>query len=72
MNYSTSGYSSSKTASDQLIASLFAAGALFVAGYTLMRTTLVRPAFQPESVAANMVIPHEATLWNADLEEPQI
>ncbi|MEM6252791.1 MAG: hypothetical protein AAF821_07705 [Cyanobacteria bacterium P01_D01_bin.156] len=66
MNYAIT--SSSKTGSDQLTAGFLAAGVLFIVGYTLTRTLLAQPTPQSENVVVNSVIPHEATLWNADIE----
>ncbi len=51
---------------DRAIASIFIAGVTFVLGYTVVRTAL-GPAQQGTSVSATtdaeIVIPHEATLW---------
>ena len=53
--------------SGSVAAGLLAASALFIVGYTLTRTVLFQPSVQSETSALSTVIPHEATLWNADL-----
>lgn len=68
MNYTTSTASSSKTGSDQHAVSFLVAGILFIVGYTLTRTLLMQPAPQGENAVVNSVVPHEATLWNADID----
>ncbi|MEM9809179.1 MAG: hypothetical protein AAF959_28330 [Cyanobacteria bacterium P01_D01_bin.56] len=68
MNYATPTASSSKTGSEQLTIGFLVAGILFIAGYTLTRTLLMQPAPQSENAVVNSVIPHEATLWNADID----
>ncbi|NET09469.1 MAG: hypothetical protein F6K16_33135 [Symploca sp. SIO2B6] len=54
-----------ESGSDRVILSLFAAGIMFVAGYTAVRVTMAQSTSFDPSVQVN-VIPHEATLWAND------
>ncbi len=66
---STTSTAAAKTSqTDSLTIGLLTAGTLFVVGYTLVRALLFQPALQSEDVVINSVIPHEATLWNADFD----
>jgi len=62
MTYNSSTQTSSL---DKAVMGLFAAGAMFVLGYTVVRVSLAQPA--AESTAANndieVVIPHQGALW---------
>lgn len=68
MNSTTSTNVAKTSKTDNLTVGLLLASTLFIVGYTLVRTLLVQPALQNESVVINSVIPHEATLWNADVD----
>lgn len=67
MNYVNSTKTSQNASSDRLTISFLAAGILFVAGYTLTRIVLMQPALQGDDIAVSMPVPHEAALWNADI-----
>jgi len=60
MSYNTSTTQVSNA--DRAIAGLFAAGIMFVAGYTAVRMGLSQAVPQDAS-GINPVVPHEATLW---------
>lgn len=73
MTYNTSARSSEHlpghlSGADRAIAALFAAGVMFVAGYTLVRVSLAQDATVQDTTAQGTsviapVVPHEATLW---------
>ena len=52
---------------DNLIVGSLTVNTLFVIGHTLVQILLPQLIFQNEDVVMNFVIPHEATLWNADI-----
>ena len=54
-----------ESGSDRVVLSLFAAGIMFVAGYTTVRVTMAQSTSFDSSVQVN-VVPHEATLWASD------
>ncbi len=58
--------SSQVSASDRLMMAALAAGAMFVAGYTVVRVSLDVSATVPASSAAAEVnvVPSEGTLWS--------
>ena len=59
--------SSALSHADRLVASVMAACAMFVVGYTVTRVSFVQP--QPSDAdVENLVIPHEAELWRAFAE----
>ena len=57
--------SSQVSANDRLMMAVLAAGAMFVAGYTVMRVSLGANAAAPASsnAAEVNVVPSEGTLW---------
>ncbi|MEL6247870.1 MAG: hypothetical protein AAFY78_02740 [Cyanobacteria bacterium J06648_16] len=71
MNFSSEvllmSYMSSSTrvsGADRAIASLLAAGIMFVAGYTAVRMTLGQSVASGQDADVTYpVVPHEATLW---------
>lgn len=63
MNSRTSTQISS---ADRWIASLFTAGVMFVLGYSVIRTALIRAESSFDTLPASnaeVVVPHEGTLW---------
>jgi len=64
MSYNTSTHVSS---TDRVIAGLFAAGVMFMLGYTVVRATLSQSSTQTgavtESSDVQVTIPGEGTLW---------
>ena len=51
---------------DRAVGISLAAFSMFVVGYTVTRAYLAQPQSQNSGTAnAEIVIPHEATLWNA-------
>ena len=62
MNYNSSAQTSSL---DRAVTGLFAAGAMFVLGYTVVRVSLALPATAPAAANSDIevVIPHEGALW---------
>jgi len=48
--------------SERLVLSLFAAGAMFVTGYTAVRVAMAQPSSSNPAVQTN-VVPHQSALW---------
>ena len=65
MNYNASNRVNQSTALGNAIASLFTAGVMFVLGYTVVRASLAESAIVPAEAGAEaeVVVPHEGTLW---------
>ncbi|MEM8810684.1 MAG: hypothetical protein AAF921_23575 [Cyanobacteria bacterium P01_D01_bin.44] len=71
MTYNTSAQTSGHlSGADRAIAALFAAGIMFIAGYTLVRVSLAQSATPQDASVINPVVPHEATLWADGFEAP--
>ena len=63
MSYNTSSRSDS-AAVGQVIAGLLTAGVMFVLGYTVVRAGLAQSATSLPTTDADVVVPHEGTLWS--------
>ena len=65
MSYNISNRAERSDAVGNAIAGLFAAGVMFVLGYTVVRASLAQSSISPAeaSAAADVVVPHEGTLW---------
>ena len=64
MTYNTNTHAAD---SDRVVLSLFAAGIMFVAGYTAVRVSLSQAESYDPTVQTN-VIPHEGELWSSGFE----
>ncbi|MEO1297307.1 MAG: hypothetical protein AAFW75_16270 [Cyanobacteria bacterium J06636_16] len=60
-------HSSTLSGGDRLVASVMAACAMFVVGYTMTRVAFIQPQTSSTDVE-NLVIPHEAELWRGFAE----
>ena len=65
MNYNASNRADRSDGLGNAIAGLFVAGVMFVLGYTVVRASLSQGAIAPAETGAEaeVVIPHEGTLW---------